>query len=421
MVYYIEYVFLENFIIDFILLFITGKLIKRIIFFKRLIVASLIGALYVILAIYSGREFMTYFMIKFKDIYKDGKIFYLDNNYRSDKNIVEGAKNFIEINRNRYKKEIKTDNKRQNEIKIIKVNNRAEQAKLITDDILKEEKNGTIGILFRYNMSAMILANSFYENQISFYIKEDKTKFFSSAVLYDILAFLNLSLNPKDRVSFARIYYKSYTYFTKGMCKMVLESTEDKSVFDILYGYRHFDYYVYDKIQQFKIDINYLKKLKPYTAIQFIKMNLEYMDYLEKMREEGRNSFINSLHVLEILEEIASYCSNIVEFIKKINNLKDVIKSASENKDANITLTTIHSAKGLEYDYVYMVDNTDEVMYDNKKEKDEEFEKTIEEERRIFYVGMTRAKKSLSIIVPGEPSVFVNELIKSNKKQIIST
>lgn len=65
MVYYIEYVFLENFIIDFILLFITGKLIKRIIIFKRLIVASLIGALYVILAIYSGREFMTYFIVKF--------------------------------------------------------------------------------------------------------------------------------------------------------------------------------------------------------------------------------------------------------------------------------------------------------------------------------------------------------------------
>jgi DNA helicase-2/ATP-dependent DNA helicase PcrA len=368
-------------------------------------------------AIYSFRGSYPDFMLNFKNIFNDGKIFYLDNNYRSDKYIVEGARNFIEINKNRYKKAIKTENSKENEINIIKVKDRAEQAKLITEILAKaKDENKTIGILYRYNMSAMIPANSLYENNIDFYIKEDKTKFFSSAVLYDILAFLNLAINPKDKDAYARIYYKSYTYFTKGMCKMVLENKEDKSVFDILYGYKHFDYNVYDKIKQFKTDIDYLNKLKPSNAIRFIKFDLEYLNYLERMQEEGRYSLSTSLHILEILEEIGSYCSDIKEFLRKINNLRDVITRASENGNALVTLTTIHSAKGLEYDYVYMIDNSNELNID-KNLSDEDYNSKLEEERRIFYVGMTRAKEKLNILVPGEPSLLVNELVSSNKKQ----
>ena len=368
-------------------------------------------------AIYSFRGSDPEYMLKFRDIYKDGKIFYLDNNYRSDKYIVEGARNFIEKNKNRYKKSIKTENQKENEINIIKLKSRAEQAKLIVKAIAESvSDNKTVGILFRYNMSAMILANSFYENNIEFYIKEDKTKFFSSSVLYDILAFLNLAINPKDKDAFARIYYKSYTYFTKAMCKMVQDSKEDKSVFDILYGYKHFNYYVYDKIQQFKIDINYLNKLKPYDAIKFIKFDLEYINYLERMQEEGRNSMSNSLHILEILEEIGAYCSNIKEFTAKINNLRAVIKKSSENKDAKAILTTIHSAKGLEYDYVYMIDNLEELNIDNRNMSQADYENKLEEERRVFYVGMTRAKNKLNIVVPGQQSIFVNELIMSNRR-----
>ena len=367
-------------------------------------------------AIYSFRGSYPDFMLNFKDIYKDGKIFYLYNNFRSDKNIVEGAKKFIEINKYRYKKVIETDNPRQNQIKITKLKSRREQAKFIRDEIKSIDEDHTVGIIFRYNMSAMILANNFYENGIDFFIKEDRTKFFSSAVLHDILAFLNLSLNPKDRDSFARIYYKSYTYFTKAMCKMVLESEEDKSVFDILYSYRYFDYYVYEKIEQFKTDIYYLKKLKPAAAIQFIKMDLEYINYLEKLEEEGRTNLSNSLHILEILEEIGHYCKDLEEFIEKINNLKEVIKKASANKDSKVTLTTIHGAKGLEYDHVYLVDNIDEMKFD-KDIQDDEYESKLEEERRIFYVGMTRAKKTLNILVPGEePSLFVKELMNSNSQ-----
>ncbi len=368
-------------------------------------------------AIYSFRGSYPDFMLDFKKIYKYGEIFYLDYNFRSDKNIVEGAKKFIEKNKKRYKKEINTNNINENEINIIKVNSRAEQAKFIVEQ-LKKINNKTVGILYRYNISAMILANNLYENDINFYIKEDKTKFFSSPVLYDILSFLNLALNPKDRNSFSRIYYKSYTYFTKGMCKIVLDSPrEDLSVFDILDNYKYFDYYVYEKIHQFKMDINYINKLKPNDAIRFIKLELEYINYLERMQDEGRNNLSNSLHILEILEEIGSYCNNLKEFIEKIENLQNVIRNASENNSAHITLSTIHSAKGLEYDYVFMIDNIEgEFPSDRRSSSNDDYEALLEEERRIFYVGMTRAKKVLNIVVPDKPSLFVNELLQLNKK-----
>lgn len=368
-------------------------------------------------AIYSFRGSYPDFMLEFKNIYKDGKIFYLDNNFRSDKNIVEGAKKFIEKNKKRFQKSICTDKPKENEINVKRLNNRIEQAKLIINEI-KQYDDSTIGILYRYNMSAMLLANSLYENDISFYIKEDKTKFFNSFVLQDVLAFLNLAIDHKNREAFSRIYYKSYTYFTKNMCRLVVESPrEEMSVFEILDNCNQFEYYVYDKIGQFKRDINYLNKLKPNDAVRFIKMDLEYMSYLERMQDEGRNNLSNSLHILEIIEEIGSYCSNIKEFINKIQSLQDVIKNASENKDAKITLTTIHSAKGLEYDYVYMIDNLDgEFPSDRKNMATAEYEKVLEEERRVFYVGMTRAKKLLNITIPGIPSLFVNELIHSNKK-----
>jgi DNA helicase-2/ATP-dependent DNA helicase PcrA len=96
--------------------------------------------------------------------------------------------------------------------------------------------------------------------------------------------------------------------------------------------------------------------------------------------------------------------------------LRDVITRASENGNALVTLTTIHSAKGLEYDYVYMIDNSNELNID-KNLSDEDYNSKLEEERRIFYVGMTRAKEKLNILVPGEPSLLVNELVSSNKKQ----
>lgn len=408
-------------------------------------------------AIYSFRGSNPELMLNFKDEYKDGVIFYLDNNYRSDKNIVEGAKKFIEKNTNRYKKNIYTNNHKNNEIKIIKVKKRTDQSNYILNEIAKIEKNdelnelnrnntsdnssqngevenikvinnenekhkfknkSTIAILYRYNMSSMILANNLYKNNIKFHIREDKVKFFNSSVFRDIMAFLTLAQNPYDKRSFARIYYKSYTYFSKKMCDAVLNGSKEENVFDILYNLNGFEDYVYDRINQFRNDILYLAKLRPNIAIRFIKTELEYVNYLERMQEEGRYNLSNCLHILEILEEISQSSENLQEFTDNIYKFVDLIKDASKDSLCNIIFSTIHGAKGLEYDYVYMIDNIeDEFPRESRSMQDEKNKEILEEERRIFYVGMTRARKSLNIISPENQSLFVNELLFLNKKE----
>lgn len=370
-------------------------------------------------SIYSFRGSFPEYMLKFNQTYKDGKVFYLSSNYRSDANIVNTARKVIENNKFRYQKSIAAKHDAVNEVKVIRAKDRALQAKYIVEDI-KNYSGKKIGILYRNNISSLMIANALNENSYEFLIKDDKTKFFKSFVLSDVLAFIKLSFDIKDRVSFSKIYYKSYTYFNKNMCNFVLRYRDDSlSVFEILKRMPNLEYYVYDRIDSFKHDILHISKLKPKEIIGFIKKDLEYLTYLEKLDDDGRNSLNSTLLILEILDEIARNCKTIEEFINKIYNLQELLSKSSKNKSSNITLSSIHSSKGLEYDIVYMIDNIDkEFPMDRRNETVEEYMKILEEERRVFYVGLTRAKEVLNVISPMKPSIFVDEMINKSGNQI---
>ncbi len=367
-------------------------------------------------SIYSFRGSFPEYMLNFNQIYKDGKVFYLSSNYRSDANIVKTAKKVIENNKFRYKKAIAAKHESINEVQVIRAKDRALQAKYIVNN-LKNYSDKKIGILYRNNISSLMIANALNESKYEFQIKDDKTKFFKSFVLLDILSFIKLSFNVRDRESFSKIYYKSYTYFNKGMCNFVLKHRDESlSVFEILKRMPNLEYYMYERIDSFKRDVLQISKLKPKDIIEFIKNDLEYLTYLEKLDADGRNSLSSTLLILEILDEIAGYCKTIDEFINKIYDLQELLSKSSLNKSANITLSSIHSSKGLEYDIVYMIDNIDkEFPMERKNESLEEYMKTLEEERRVFYVGLTRAKERLNVISPIKPSIFVEEMINKSE------
>lgn len=364
-------------------------------------------------SIYSFRGSYPEFLLNFKDVYKDSTIYYLDNNYRSDKHIVNTAREFIEINDCRYEKNIYTQNKAQNEVNIAKFDTRAKQSKFVLKKIL-ESKDESVAVLYRNNISSIIIANELSSNNIDFYIKEDKNKFFNNFVVLDIIAFMKLSLNPYDKKSFSRIYYKSYTYFSKVMCNFVLNDSYSKlTVFNKLEKYRNLNKNNIKNIKRFKKDLETVSKQTPEEAVEYIKNEMEYIEYLDRLDEEGRVNYSNAFLMLEILKEIATHCLTITDFLDEIDKLNVKIKeSASKNKGSRITLSTIHSVKGLEFDTVFMIDNIDgEFPPDRKRETSEEYEEILEEERRVFYVGMTRAKEQLYILSPQKTSLFVNEII----------
>ncbi len=364
-------------------------------------------------SIYSFRGSLPEYMLNFKKIYNSGEIFLLSNNFRSDGHIVSAASKLIKNNTKRYNKSIVAFSKKENEVKVVKMPNRAIQCNYLVDD-LKQYENKTVGILYRNNISSLIVANALKERNIDFFIKEEKTKFFKSFVLYDVLSFLNLAMNNKDRESFSKIYYKSYTYFSKEMCNFVMKyKDETASVYSILRKFPGLEYYMQERIENFKYDVEKLTHVKPGMIINVIKNDLEYISYLEKLDDSGRNTLSSTVIILEILDEISKTCKDLEEFINKIYSLQDLLSECAKNRGSNVTLSSIHSSKGLEYDVVYLIDNIhDEFPQRRRKETDEEYLEILEEERRVFYVGLTRAKKILNIMAPHTPSIFIDELLR---------
>lgn len=369
-------------------------------------------------AIYSFRGSYPDFLIDFIEVYPKGQIYYLDNNYRSSKHIVNVARKFIELNNNRFEKNIYTENDEGKEVNIVKFNSRAEQSKFILQNI-KECEDESIAILYRNNISSIMLANELSNKGKSFFIKEDKSKFFNNFVFLDIIAFLKLAINPYDKNSFSRIYYKCYTYFTKKMCNFVLNNDyKELDVFDKLERYEELTSNNLTNIERLRSDIKHISKCGPSSALCYIRRDLEYLDYIDRLNEEGRVNYLNAMLILEILEEIAAGCKTIIDFLGKLDNLNEIFKNSTQNKGCNINLSTIHSAKGLEYDKVFIIDNINgEFPPDRKNEDEEMYEKTLEEERRIFYVGMTRAKKELFLLVPQSPSLFINEIVYGTNEE----
>lgn len=361
-------------------------------------------------AIYSFRGSYPDFMLNFSEIYPDGSLFYLSKNYRSDAYIVNAAKRLISKNKNRYPKNIIPEKILDEKVNVLKVKNRALQNDYILKSI-KKFKNKKIGILYRYNISSVIVANGLNENNIKFTIKDDKNKFFNNFVLRDIVSFIQLAEDNTNVDAFSNIYYKSYTYFSRDMCNFVRKSDTKKSVFDTLRMYPNMKDYMYERITSFENDINMIKKIKMNKLIDHIKYNIEYFDYLERLDGEGRNRLTSTELILDIINDVAKYSVDTDEFIKKISGLKKVLREA-KTQEADIMLNSIHGSKGLEYDIVYLVDNTfDEFPRRRKSESLLEYEQYLEEERRMFYVALTRARERAFIFTGGNPSQFVEELI----------
>jgi DNA helicase-2/ATP-dependent DNA helicase PcrA len=359
-------------------------------------------------SIYSFRGSSNREMLDFKKKYYNGKIYNLDINYRCDGNVVELAKKFISLNKMRYKKSIESHNEKINEVVVKAFPTRRSQAEYIISKI-NEDPEAETAILYRYNISSLILAEKMRKSDIDFYIKEDRNKFFNSSVLRDISSFFKLAINPKDKESFSNIYYKCKTYFTKEMNLFV--SKGKGTVYDSLYKYPNIDGLRLKNISGFKYDMNHILKLRPEQALEYIRFEMGYEEYLDRIEKDGRISFSSMFLDLEIIREICRNAGSLKEFIENLEYLKTLLKESKDKKHSNIMLSSIHSTKGLEFERVFMIDNIyGEFPMDNRNQSTKDYSDYYEEERRIFYVAMTRAKTQLHVLYPEAPSDFVNEV-----------
>lgn len=368
-------------------------------------------------SIYGFRGAFPKGLLDFNKEYKNGKLYFMEKNYRSTKNIVSICNKFIKANKDRYNKEISTDNDYLKPIDIVKVKNIKDQYKILLDD-LKDTDLSKSCILFRNNLSSVGLVEILESNNIKFYMRDTKLRFFNHWVLKDILTFIEFSNDTSLIELYENIYYKARGYISKKHINFAKTLDYRMSVFDRIKEYPGLNEYYQRTLRDLKFDFKKISKLKPFDAIEYIEKELEYGEYLKENSMKFGYTYDTVKTILYYLKLIAKSTVDLVEFKGRLNHLNHLCLNSRGNK-GSLTLSTIHSAKGLEFDTVYMVDLVEgdfpSISSIEAIEKDNL--DLMEEERRLFYVGMTRAKNKLTLITPHtlgdkylEPSRFLTEI-----------
>ena len=359
-------------------------------------------------------------LFEFSKIYKNGKVFYMEQNYRSTKNIVNISNKFIKQNSLRYNKNIFTENDYLEPINIVKVNTVEEQYKYLLNDINSHKDYANSAILYRNNISAIGIIEYLDRHDAPFYMRDNKMNFFNHWIIDDILCFFKLAQNPTDIKAFESIYFKMKGFISKKQLNYIKTLNYNQSIFDRLLDCPGINNFYKENFLELKMDFKKLSKLPPYEGISYIEKNLKYKDYLKESCIKSKYTIDTLMTMLYFLKIIASKVENLNELTGRIRYLEYITNKSTENKNG-ITLSTVHSAKGLEFERVYIVDLVDgdfpsTTSIDNFLKGNIE---SLEEERRLFYVGMTRAKKHLSLITINNrngkevrPSRFITELEK---------
>ncbi|KAJ49399.1 DNA helicase-2/ATP-dependent DNA helicase PcrA [Clostridium tetanomorphum] len=361
-------------------------------------------------SIYSWRGAFSQGLLNFKSQYhKDGKIFFMQQNFRSSKQIVNAANEFIKINKKRYSKELFTKNEEGNEINFINVENEYAQIDFLVHKLKQEKDLKETAILFRNNISSITLVDRLIKENISFYIKDSVPSFFNSWVIKDILSFFKLAFDLTDIDAFERIYYKMKSYVKKDDLSILYNRKIKESIFKTLCNNENYFSSSY-RLKSFEEKFLKLSCLYGDEAIDFIRYELNYEEYMIDYCEKFKYNMDNIQTILFILTMVLSSCTSLQDIENKLTLLKEEMEmSKSKGKFSGVTLSTMHSSKGLEFDTVYIIDLIEDILPSpDSIDKANKGDKTsLEEETRLMYVAITRGRKNLYLI---------NPLKKNNKK-----
>lgn len=348
-------------------------------------------------SIYSWRGAEPSYLLNFKQVYPNAVILFMEQNYRSTEDIVNVTNQFIKRNKNRYDKNMFTKNESYKPIKIRSFADDLFQTKYLVQEVRKLENPSQVAILYRNNSSSIALMNEFDFAGIPFYMKDADNRFFNHWVVKDILNFMRMTFTDKRVDILEKIHLKLNGYISKQQMAEVKQINNNESVFDNLLNHVQLQDYQYKQLIASKETFLQMRGMPPLQAIHVIRERLGYEKALEKIcdRLGFRKEYL--IGILNTLEEIARPLGTMEEFARRLKYLESVLKNAKLRKGQNVvTFSTFHSAKGLEFERVYMIDLVEGIL---PSSNDYANEALMEEATRLFYVGMTRAKKHLELIV----------------------
>jgi len=350
-------------------------------------------------SIYSWRGAEPAYLLNFKGVYPEAVVLYMEQNYRSTATIVNTAAQFITRNKQRYPKTMFTSNEDGSPIQFRTVSNAAAQSNYVVERLSKTDNWGDNAVLYRNNASSIPLMNALERAGVPFYVKDGDLRFFSHWVVEDILNFMRMSYTDKRVDLLERIHLKLNSYISKAQMAVLKGIQNDQSVFDNLLNFVQLQSYQVELIESNKLVFQEMKGMPPLPAIKVIRERLGYEKALGKIcdRLGFRKDYI--IGIVNTLEEIAAELESMEQFASRLKHLHQTLKQASRRRGNNVvTLSTLHSAKGLEFERVYMIDLLDGVLPSKHDSKQDE----LEEATRLFYVGITRAKRHLELITYSE-------------------
>lgn len=339
-------------------------------------------------SIYSFRAANPDYLLNFKEHYPGAEIFIMNENHRSSKNIASLAGEFIKYNNFRYKKNLISKKEEGERVLIKTLKDAYDQYDFIKKNIDFSKSNS---ILFRNNISAINLVTFLLEDGIDFAINDDFLDFFKSQIIDDFFDIIKFSDDFTNVEAFENIYYKIRTFLKKTEVEKLRTKPINQDIFDFFYEI--LDYDRKNSLYDIEKKLSHIRKLPLSRKISYIYKYLGYKEYSSLKANKFAEEVINKDLFVESLVNFTKDINSIEEFDREILKLKKKIRLMPQT---NLVLQTIHRSKGLEYDRVFIVDmNKNEfpiIDYEQSPEK------SLEEERRVFYVGMTRAKEKLFIL-----------------------
>ena len=361
-------------------------------------------------------------LLEFPKQYPKAKLLKMEENFRSTGEIVEHTNRFISFNKQRYPKNMFTHNERGGPIEVKKLHDFADQYHAAIEAYLAEP--GTTAFIYRNNLSAVPIADILDRNDVDFYIKEHKARLKNNYVVSDVLAFFSLSFDPKDFAAFSRIFYKTSSCLKRNMLSRIPQGPlmEGESYFDRMVTLCDENQNT-GKIRYISMMVEQLHKMDPVKAMECILYQIGYLGYLEFTSGAG---YSMQAQKLNILMSLASRVSTVEQFLDRIDELDEIVVQHAQRPQARLTLTTAHSAKGLEFDTVVLLDCMDDIFPAHSAVEKWKLgmEEEMEEEARLFYVACTRARKRLvlpyanfSANTPAVPSRFLSRLMEPEQKE----
>lgn len=374
-------------------------------------------------SIYGFRGSKPEIMLNFTKEYPKAEQVLLDVNYRSRQGIVDTAARLIAHNKMRFDKAVRAQNRQNDGVKIYSFQSKSKQAESIALLIkqyiaLPDTKYSDIAILYRTNNHTIYTADRLMREGIPFTMKEKPKNIYESPVAKDLIAYMRYALYEANQEDFLRIMNKPVRYIKR--------STVPRGAFKMreLIDNNHATGYVVQNILEFYDELHFIKSLNPFSAVNFIRKGVGngtgYDAYLKKQASEKGKDVSEEFEELEELMRLSREFETIELWLEHIENYDAILYEIAQqekrlkkmNTDA-VSMVTMHASKGLEWDVVILPDVNEGVIPHKKAVTDAE----LEEERRMFYVAMTRAKQHLFIFYIQEkeagnllPSRFLDEL-----------